>query len=924
MHHRRKHHNKLIVAGKTWVSGAVLALSFLTGVLLFAQQRDPDLALDEAAAAFEQGKTDEAEQKLRPVLEKHPSNLQALLLAGAVLDAGGRYAEADGYYQRALKIAPGSAQLLNNAANHYLASGNRSRAREFYLKTVAIDPQHPNANLQLARMSVEEKQGRPALAYLHRLPESNDPGMLELRARALGLNGQCREAGELARRLDSQPGGDWRVHFSAGSIYAGCKIYDQAEAAFSRAFDADPRNFDILYNLGMAALHAGHTERAAGVFEIALNERPADVDCLYALSQTYLQRERAVEAAALLTKAEKLPPGRADVLLLLAQVSAQLEFYQDAAASYDRYLKLKPADEVARRERAFALARDGQFKGALPELDGYVRKHPRDAVGFYELAVAQAFGERGTAIQSLDRALLLSGELTQARFMRAVLKSEEGKPAAAIDDLLPLLDREPRNYHVLVRLGQAYLALNRARDAAQVLKRAVDLAPNAPSVLTTYARALEKLGDKEQAAAILGRLKQTGAPVEAPKRRAGLIDYLSLPPAEQRARYLANLRKTSEANPGDFRWRIRLGRELLADGKTAEALEVFRQVKAATPEGEVLVQCGATLLQYEQYEPAREFLERAVTAGSLLSAPLNTSLRTSLSNTRLDLATALFHTQGANAALAELDTTPEEDRKGDYYLLRAQLLDSLGKMPEAAEALNRGMQAAPTRASLYFQGASFLLKYGLRKEALALLDQASRMVPDEPELLLAQWVTLGLLSRVDDARKLLANIQARWPEWDRPYLLNGILLEMQLKSAEARQALETAIALGANTPEVYYYQALAITHLNPEDVEGAENAIARAMALTAKDPYVYLLAGKISLARKDYATAIRRLLVAIQLQPRLIPAHYALRTAYKALGDEQKSAAELEEIKRIGAENAASDKSPFSVEDFLFTVRPPS
>jgi len=532
----------------------------------------------------------------------------------------------------------------------------------------------------------------------------------------------------------------------------------------------------------------------------------------------------------------------------------------------------------------------------------------------------ERFEDRGSAMQSLNRALLLDAGLTQARFMRAVLKSEEGKPAAAIDDLRPLLDAEPRNYHVLVRLGQAYLALDRARDAAQVLKRTLDLAPDAPSVLTVYVRALEKLGDKEQAAAILARLKQTGTPVEGPRRRAGLIDYLSLPPAEQRARYLANLRKASEANPGDFQWRIRLGRELLADGKTAEALEVFRQVRSATSEAEVLVQCGATLLQYEQYEPARQFLEAAVTAAASHSTPLSTPLRSA----RLDLATALFHTQGANAALAELDKTPEENRKGDYYLLRAQLLDSLGKMPEAADALNRGMLAAPTRASLYFQGASFLLKYGLRKEALALLDQASRMVPDEPELLLAQWVTLGLLSRVDDARKLLAKIQARWPEWDRPYLLNGILLEMQLKSAEARKALETAIALGANTPEVYYYQALAITHLNPEDVEGAENAIARAMALTAKDPYVYLLAGKISLARKDYSTAIRRLLVATQLQPRLIPAHYALRTAYTALGDEQKSAAELEEIKRIGAENAASDKSPFSVEDFLFTVRPPS
>jgi len=90
----------------------------------------------------------------------------------------------------------------------------------------------------------------------------------------------------------------------------------------------------------------------------------------------------------------------------------------------------------------------------------------------------------------------------------------------------------------------------------------------------------------------------------------------------------------------------------------------------------------------------------------------------------------------------------------------------------------------------------------------------------------------------------------------------------------------------------------------------------------SKDPWAYLLAGKISLARKDYSTAIQRLLEATRLQPALIPAHYALRSAYQALGDQQKAAAELEEIKRIGQENAVSDKRP--VADFLFTVRPPN
>ena len=893
--------------GKTIIGWVILA-----GVLTFAQQpASPDRALDEAATAFEQGKTAEAEQKVHSVLERHPSDLRALLLAGAILDSEQRYSQAERYHQRALKIAPGSAQVLNNVANHYLASGKQSQARDFYLKAVAVDPRHPNANLQLARMSVEDKQGRQALAHLSRIGNSNssDPVMLELRARALSLTGECSRARDLASRLESQPGGDWRLHFSAGAVYAGCKLYDQAEASFSRAMDGDPRNFDILYNLGLAALHAGHTVRAASVFEVALNQRPQDADCLYALSQAYLQGERTVDAAALLTKAERLAPGRADILLLLAQVSTALEFYQDAADAYERYLKLTPGDEVARRERSFVLASSGQVKRALPDLDAYVRKHPRDAMGFYELAVAQAIQDHGKALQSLDHALALDTGLTQARYMRAVLNLDDAKPAAAIEDLLILSESQPRNYQILVRLGQAYLALNRMSDAQQILRRALDLAPNAPSVLAVYAQALEKQGRKDEATAILFQLKQSGASLENRRPRSGLIAYLRLPPAEQRARYLENLRKSADAAPGDLRWNMRLGRELLFDGKKAEALEIFRQIRTVTSDPEVLGQCGAMLLQFEQYETARQFLEAAAAAAPSLSA------------IRLDLATVLFHVDGAETALSELDKIPEADRKGDYYLLRAQLLDSLGKIPEAVAALNRGMQAAPTKASLYFQAASFLLKHNQNREALALLEQANSIVPDVRELLLAQWVTLILLQHDIDAKKLLARIQARWPEWDHPYLLNGIFLEMQLHSTEARQSLETAIALGADTSEVYYYQALAITHSAPEEVEAAENAITRALALASKDPWAYLLAGKIALARKDYSTAIRHLLEATRLQPALIPAHYALRSAYQALGDQQKSAAELEEIKRIGQENAVSDQRPMA--DFLFTVRPP-
>ncbi len=904
---RRKRNNGESTVIRLRFSGILLVAFAAIGTLL------GQTATDDAAADFEAGRAAAASQKLDAILKQHPADLQALILKAAVLDSLDRHADAESYYQRALKLAPGSAQVLNNAANHYLASGDRRKARDLYLKAVAADPHHVNANLQLAQMSVEDNRGAEALAYLNRLGDAanSDAAAVLVRARALGLTGRCADSVKLLEGLESQPGAGPNLFFSAGLAFVACKKYDAAERSFSRALDADPKNPEILYNLGLAALEAGHAPRAAALLETALKEHPDDTDCLYTLARVYLNQGRPVDAAALLTKAQKLAPERADVLLLLAQVSYHLEFYEDAAASYTRYLKLKPDDDVARRERGMSLACANQPASALADLDWYVAKHPRDATGFYELAVAEHFVDRNKAFQALDRALALDPAMVQAHYTRALLNIEEQKPAKAIEDLRFVLDREPPNDRVLIHLGQAYLEANHPEDAAGVLKRALDLAPAQPAALLHYHKALAQLGRKDEAAAVLARLKQADSAAEFRKPQAGLIDYLSLSPAEQRARYLANLRKNVEDYPADPRWKIRLGQELLAEGNSAGAQDVFHSLRDTVSDPETLARTGRILLDAEQFELARQFLEPALSGSPALSAA------------RLDLALVLFRLQSAGAALEELDKTPAADRKGDYYLLRAQILDSQGKIQEAAEALNQGIHAAPTRPSLYLQAAAFLLKHKLHEKALALLEQASRILPDDRDLLLAQAVTLAVIPRDDDAQKILAKMQTRWPEWDRPYLVNGMILEIQLKSAEALPLLDTAIALGANSPEAYYYQALATTHARPDDLDSAHNAIARAVALTSKDPYIFLLAGKISLARKEYAGAIEQLVQSTRLLPTLIPAHYALHDAYKAVGDEQKSAAELEAIQHIADQNAASDKSPFPVEDFVFTVRPP-
>jgi len=127
----------------------------------------------------------------------------ALVLMGVVLDAQQRHNDAETYYQRALKAAPRSPQVLNNAANHFLAAGNRDRARELYLKTIAIEAGHVNANLQLAQMSVDDNQGRQALSFLNRIAETagSDPGALAAALKSGFINEAQAHAIEFKRPM---------------------------------------------------------------------------------------------------------------------------------------------------------------------------------------------------------------------------------------------------------------------------------------------------------------------------------------------------------------------------------------------------------------------------------------------------------------------------------------------------------------------------------------------------------------------------------------------------------------------------------------------------------------------------------------------------------------------------------------------------
>jgi tetratricopeptide (TPR) repeat protein len=897
----------------------ILAVVFILGSSVSAlagqEAQVPRSVLQQAAADFQHGKADEAEQALRAALKQAPRDPAALGLLGVVLDAQKRFEEAEGAYKQALALAPRSPALLNNLGNHYMALGKTDQARAAYLKVVAAEPRHPNANLQLAQLSVAAKQGAAAVRYLdHLSPEEQaSPPAAILRAGALKLMGREAAADNLLAEVEKNAGNDPGVAFSLGMVLVDWQRYADAENAFARALDADPTNFDVLYNLGLAAQHAGHMERAVQVYQAALRQHPNDADCLFNLASIYSQTGHSDEAVVPLMQAHHAAPQRTDILLALAQTSQDLGFYADAVTAINEYLKLKPQDDIARRERGFCLIRSTSLDRGLEDLRWYVQKHPKEARGLYELGIGETVREPDKALEHFSAAVASDPNFSAARYARGILYYQMGKTDESIADLERVLKTDPNDFRSLDALGQDYVHLEKFQEAAEILAQAYQLAPKDPRVLTHYSRVLYRLGHKEEGDKLTVAFRSLG-PEEGRRRPyGGLFDFLNLTPQQQYAKYMDNLQRTITTHPEDPTLRVQLGKTLLRQGKTEEAIAALRSVLKLNPNPELLTTCGKALFDFEQYAPAREFLEPAVAA-----YPSDAGLR-------LDLAIAVFHSGSAEDALKVLDATPADQRKGDYFLLRAQILDSMQKPEEAAAAFSHGFDAAPTRPDLYLEAALFLIKHKQTQRAIHVLEQASRTLPDAPELQLTLAMTYGMVQQYEDGVAVLTKIESRWPEWSLPYEIHGISLETRARSAQAMELLQTAISLGARDANVYYYLASALSHARPDDVDAAQEAIEKALQLNPDDPYIQSLAGKIAYRRKAYSVALEHLTAALHLWPEMIEAHETLAGVYRALGERDKSVAALKEIVRIKQENPTADQSPpFPARDLLFTVHSPN
>ena len=227
------------------------------------------------------------------------------------------------------------------------------------------------------------------------------------------------------------------------------------------------------------------------------------------------------------------------------------------------------------------------------------------------------------------------------------------------------------------------------------------------------------------------------------------------------------------------------------------------------------------------------------------------------------------------------------------------------------------------------------------REALPLLEKLGPRlpgnIPDAPYVISICYV---MTEQLDSARKALAQMFSVPPDGAMAYLTLGKLMVRQHKVEAAVPQIETALRLDprlamahfllgeidlyqsnpqsaiaefqkelAVNPTVWLvYWRLGDVYMRLAKYDDAESVLKKAIWLNEASPGAFILLGEIALKKNDPALASGFLERALALDPQNSDAHYALATAYKALGRDTEANQHFEISKTLRNEKHDSEK----------------
>lgn len=373
---------------------------------------------------------------------------------GKIYMAAGQNENAREAFNRVLKRAPGDSFANMNLAQLAVEAGDTEAARDYYENILEHDLSNLNALTQMAALEAGENNRKGVLRRLEQARKAH-PDSLEPRLNLASYYMSTQEPekviplfeslGELQR---SSP----RVLETTAMALVMQRKYDEAIEKLEELVEAQPQSPKSRYLLAMAVSAAGDRERSKTELQQALEIDENHMPSLLSLAKIASNEGDLEAQEKYTTRLGELAPDSPDVLRLQAIA---------ARANGDEVGGIKLM------ERAFTLAPSSQT--AL------------------DLAAYQwASGKDGEARKHLQAWIARNPGDTRVRLALANHLQQGADIPAAIEQYRVILEVQPANVIALNNLAW-HLKESDLKAALQYIDRAVNVAPDNPSVLDTQA-----------------------------------------------------------------------------------------------------------------------------------------------------------------------------------------------------------------------------------------------------------------------------------------------------------------------------------------------------------------------------------------------------------------------------------------------------
>jgi cellulose synthase operon protein C len=481
-----------------------------------AAAQDPDARADLVLIAtyMQRRDFDKALKAIAALEKKQPESPAPHNLRGGVYLGMKDAASARRSFERAVNLNPTYFPAVDNLARLDIADKKPEAARQRFEAVLAKDPKQRDALLALAELRSREggtNASSDVVALINRAI-AVDPNDLTPRLLLISYHLRTKEpkkavtaAQDALAAMPNRP----EIYDAAGRAYQAAGELNQAVAVYSKLSSLQPTSPLPYIRLAQLRLASKDKEAAAADLRKALELQRDHLGAQRGIIALDLEAGRQKEALAMAHQVQKQRPKDAVGYVFEGDIYAMGKQWNEAVAAYRKGLKETGATYLATRLHD-ALTLSGNGAGAEQFATGWLKEHLKDNA--FRLHLAQTAGLRKdypAAIQQYRKLLEqqpnnpellnnLAWALAQVKDPKAIVYAEQAYKLA------------PRQPAVMDTLGTLLVEKGDTARGLELLRKAAELAPQAPEFRLNLAKGQIKAGQKDAARKELDELAKLG------------------------------------------------------------------------------------------------------------------------------------------------------------------------------------------------------------------------------------------------------------------------------------------------------------------------------------------------------------------------------------------------------------------------------